>query len=251
MPSRRKKSAVNKRQGRRFVRLNPKIFRMFKRVTLTIFLLLVFYETWIFAQVLWLKWNEPPTTSFMSLRQEEMDENGKTAKLRYEWVDYSRISNHLKRAVIAAEDGKFLQHNGFDWDGIKNALDKNRERGKVAAGGSTISQQLAKNLFLSPSRSYVRKVQEAIITAMIEATWDKRRILEVYLNVVEWGDGTFGAQAAARKHFATNAANLTPYQSARMVVMLPNPRRFEDHLPAYAVRYSETVLRRMPSTRIP
>ena len=106
MPSRRKKSAVNKRQGRRFVRLNPKIFRMFKRVTLTIFLLLVFYETWIFAQVLWLKWNEPSTTSFMSLRQEEMDENGKTAKLRYEWVDYSRISNHLKRAVIAAEDGK-------------------------------------------------------------------------------------------------------------------------------------------------
>ncbi len=182
---------------------------------------------------------------------EEMRRYNASAQLRHQWVGYGQISPHLKRAVVAAEDGKFLQHNGFDWQGIRNAMQKNLQSGKAAAGGSTISQQLAKNLFLSPSKNYLRKVQEAIITVMIEATWDKRRILEVYLNVVEWGDGVFGAEAAARRHYNTSAAGLSAYQSARMAVMLPNPRAFEDRLPSYAVRYAETVQRRMNSARIP
>lgn len=223
----------------------------FSRTIAAVVVLLLLYESWIFSQVLWWKWNNPTSTSFMAIRLEEMRRHNTSAQLRYQWVDYHRISPHLKRAVVAAEDGKFLQHNGFDWQGIRNAMQKNLKSGKAAAGGSTISQQLAKNLFLSPSKNYLRKIQEAIITVMIEATWDKRRILEVYLNVVEWGDGVFGAEAAARRHYRTSAAGLSAYQSARMAVMLPNPRAFEDRLPSYAARYAETVQRRMNSTRIP
>jgi monofunctional biosynthetic peptidoglycan transglycosylase len=222
-----------------------------KRVILSVCLLLFLYESWIFSHVLWWKWNDPRSTSFMSIRLEEMKAQNPSATLRHQWVDYAEISSHLKRAVIAAEDGKFMGHNGFDWDSIKKAMKKNIQRGEPAAGGSTISQQLAKNLFLSPSKNYVRKLQEAVITIMIEATWDKRRILEVYLNVVEWGDGTFGAQAAAQKHYRTRAAYLTPAQAAQMAVMLPNPREFEHRLPSYAVSYSQVVRRRMPATRIP
>jgi monofunctional biosynthetic peptidoglycan transglycosylase len=223
----------------------------FRLVMTPIIVVLLAYETWVFGQVLWWKWNNPTGTSFMAIRLEEMRRYDPTAQLYHEWVDYAQISSHLKRAVIAAEDGKFVDHRGFDWDGIRNAMQKNLQRGRAASGGSTISQQLAKNLFLSPSKNYVRKIQEAVITVMIEATWDKRRILEVYLNVVEWGDGVFGAQAAAYIHYGTSAAYLSAHQSARMAVMLPNPRAFEDHLPSYAVRYSETVQRRMSTARIP
>lgn len=222
-----------------------------RRILFVAFLLLFLYESWIFGHVLWWKWNAPQSTSFMAIRLEELKAQNPAATLRYQWIDYDEISSHLKRAVIAAEDGKFINHNGFDWSSIKKAMKKNIQRGEPAAGGSTISQQLAKNLFLSPSKNYLRKLQEAAITVMIEATWDKRRILEVYLNVVEWGDGTFGAQAAAQKHYRTHAANLTPAQAAQMAVMLPNPRQFEENLPAYAVRYSATVRQRMPTARIP
>lgn len=229
----------------------PRSGSVTKRIILSAFVLLFLYESWIFSQVLWWKWNNPQSTSFMSIRLEEIKAKNPSATLRHHWVDYGEISPHLKRAVIAAEDGKFMQHSGFDWDSIKKALKKNIERGQPAAGGSTISQQLAKNLFLSPSKNYFRKLQEAVITLMIEATWDKRRILEVYLNVVEWGDGTFGAQAAAQKHYQTRAAYLTSAQAAQMAVMLPNPREFEHRLPSYAVSYSQVVLKRMPATRIP
>ena len=141
--------------------------------------------------------------------------------------NYDKISVHLKRAVIAAEDDKFIDHEGFDWDGIQKAIEKNQKKGKAVAGGSTISQQLAKNLFLSPSRSYLRKAEEAVITVMIENLWDKRRILEVYLNVVEWGDGVFGCEAAAQRYYRVSAAQLAPAQAARLAVMLPNPRKYE------------------------
>lgn len=215
------------------------------------FLLFCSYELWIFGHVLWWKWNNPVATSFMSIRLQEMRKTNSAARLSYQWVDYSAISKHLKRAVIAAEDGKFMQHNGFDWDGIKRAMEKNRRRGARAAGGSTISQQLAKNLFLSPSRNYFRKAQEALITLMIEACWDKRRILEVYLNVVEWGNGVFGAQAAARRHYNIPAIYISATQAAHMAVMLPNPREYERRLPSHAARYSGEILRRMPATAIP
>jgi monofunctional glycosyltransferase len=229
----------------------PRILQITKRVLPWALLFIFIYQLWLFMQIVWWKWNNPLNTSFMSIRLDELQEKNPDAKLQYEWVDYEKISIHLKRAVIAAEDGKFLEHNGFDWDGMEKALEKNQRRGRRSAGGSTISQQLAKNLFLSPSKSYFRKGQEAVIALMIETCWDKRRILEVYLNVVEWGEGTFGAQAAAKRHFQVNAADLSSYQAARMVVMLPNPRKFERHLPNYAVRYSNRVLQRMPMTKIP
>lgn len=224
---------------------------MIKRFFGWAFLLLLLYQLWILSHVLWWKWNDPADTSFMSLRLQEMQQKYPDAELRHEWVDYADISSHLKRAVIAAEDGKFLAHNGFDWDGMRKAMEKNLKRDRLSAGGSTISQQLAKNLFLSPSKNYWRKLQEALITIMIEVCWDKRRILEVYLNVVEWGDGVFGAQAAARRHFQASAAQLSATQAARMAVMLPNPRKYERRLPPHAARYANQVLRRMPATNIP
>lgn len=225
--------------------------RLVKRVLLVAFLLLLAYQLWVFANLLWWKWYNPTTTSFMSLRLDEMRETRPKANLRHQWVPYERISNHLKRAVIATEDDKFVDHQGFDIDGMKAALKKNQRRGRLAAGGSTISQQLAKNLFLSPKRSYIRKGQEAIITLMMELLWDKRRILEVYLNVVEWGDGVFGAEAAARHYYQLPAAQLNQAQAVRIAVMLPNPRKFEKRFPDYLVAHSQRIRARMHYSRIP
>ncbi|MHB1375563.1 MAG: monofunctional biosynthetic peptidoglycan transglycosylase, partial [Thauera sp.] len=174
-----------------------------------------------------------------------------TAVLRHQWVPYERISVHLKRAVVAAEDARFLDPAGFDGDGIQRALERNAERGRLAAGGSTISQQLAKNLFLSPSRSWLRKGQEAVITLMIETTWDKRRILEVYLNVAEWGNGVFGAEAAARHYYGRPAASLGPGEAARLAVMLPNPRHYERNYGPRLAAHAARVQRRMIHSQVP
>ena len=190
-------------------------------------LLALFWQAVLLTQVVWWSRFDPGSTSFMRIRLAELREADPRAELRQQWVPYERISIHLKRAVVAAEDDRFLDHDGFDWEGIERALERNAEEGRVTAGGSTISQQLAKNLFLSSSRSWLRKGQEAAITLMIEATWDKRRILEVYLNVAEWGNGVFGAEAAARHYYGRPAASLGPAEAARLAVMLPNPRRYE------------------------
>src|SRR5688500_15042923 len=163
----------------------------------------------------------------MDRRLEALREKRPSARLRHQWVPYNRISEHLKRAVVAAEDARFLDHEGFDWDAIQKAMQKNEQRGKVVAGASTITQQLAKNLFLSGSRSWLRKGQEAAITWMMERTLSKRRILELYLNVAEWGEGIFGAEAAARHHFGVPAAALTPEQAAWLAALLPSPNRYE------------------------
>ena len=173
-------------------------------------LLALFWQAVLLTQVVWWSRFDPGSTSFMRIRLAELREADPRAELRQQWVPYERISIHLKRAVVAAEDDRFLDHDGFDWEGIERALERNAEEGRVTAGGSTISQQLAKNLFLSSSRSWLRKGQEAAITLMIEATWDKRRILEVYLNVAEWGNGVFGAEAAARHYYGRPAASLGP-----------------------------------------
>ena len=137
----------------------------------------------------------------MAYRMAELREKNPKAELRYRFVPYDRIATSLKRAMIAAEDAHFVEHEGFDWDGIQLALEKNQKKGRIVAGGSTITQQLAKNLFLSPARSYVRKAEEAVITLMLEAILDKQRIFELYLNVIEWGSGVFGAEAAAQRLF--------------------------------------------------
>src|SRR5215813_1764628 len=162
------------------------------------------------------------------------------------------ISPALKRAMIAAEDARFVEHEGFDWEGIQSAMDRNYRKGRVVAGGSTITQQLAKNLFLSSQRSYWRKAQEAVITLMLEALLDKRRIFELYLNVIELGDGVFGAEAASRHYFGISAADLDASQAARLAAMAPNPRYYERHPDARGLaRKIPIIMARMPSAELP
>ena len=155
------------------------------------------WQVWLLAWVLLWSWVNPGETRFMEIRLAELRQKNPQAQLKQQWVPYERISPHLKRAIIAAEDAKFVDHEGFDWEGMQKALEKNQKKGRFVAGGSTISQQLAKNLFLSSKRTPWRKLEEALITVMLEAVMDKRRIFEIYLNVIEWGDGVFGAEAAA------------------------------------------------------
>jgi monofunctional biosynthetic peptidoglycan transglycosylase len=215
-------------------------------------LAVVLVQAWFLAHVLWWDRYNPATTSVMAARLEALRAKNPKAELKHRWVDYDRISTHLKRAVISAEDAKFIDHEGFDWEGIQRALEKNQNRGKVVAGGSTISQQLAKNLLLSGERSYLRKGQEAIVTVMLEAVMDKRRILEIYLNVAEWGEGVFGAEAAARHYFGVGAANLSPEQAARLAAMLPRPRFYDRNRGSrYLATYTERILARMPSAQVP
>ncbi|MDR0564541.1 MAG: monofunctional biosynthetic peptidoglycan transglycosylase [Azoarcus sp.] len=203
-----------------------RIFRWLWRSLLAVLVLGLGIQAWFFAHVYYWRDHSPIETRFMRLALDDLRAKNPKAKLAHTWVSYERISVHLKRAIVAAEDSRFLEHDGFDWDGIQLALEKNLARGKTRAGGSTITQQLAKNLFLTPRRSYLRKAQEAAIAVMIETLWSKRRILEVYLNIAQWGEGIFGAQAAAQHYYNVSAANLSAAQSARLAVMLPNPRRY-------------------------
>jgi monofunctional biosynthetic peptidoglycan transglycosylase len=153
---------------------------------------------------------------------------------------------------VAAEDGKFLDHEGFDWEAIQKAYEKNQKKGKYVAGGSTISQQLAKNLFLSSRKTPWRKAEEALITVLLEQMWSKRRILEVYLNIIEWGNGVFGAEAAARHYYGIGAGQLGPEQAARLAAIVPNPRFYDRNrnTPGIA-RKSGVILERMPGAQIP
>ena len=204
------------------------------------------------ARVWWWRDHNPGTTAFMQASLERMRTAKPEATLRHTWVPYEKISNHLKRAVVAAEDARFVDHEGFDWEAIDKALEKNRKKGKVVAGASTISQQLAKNLFLSADRTPWRKGQEALITVMIEHVMDKRRILEIYLNVIEWGDGVFGAEAAARHYFGTGAGNLGPEASARLAAMVPNPRFYDrNRSTRWLMRTTQIILARMPAAELP
>jgi monofunctional biosynthetic peptidoglycan transglycosylase len=204
------------------------------------------------AQILWWRFNPVGETSFMDYRIDELRAKNPKARIKYQWVPYERISNNVKRAMIAAEDAKFVDHEGFDWDGIQRALEKNERRGRVVAGGSTITQQLAKNLFLTPTRSYVRKGQEAVITLMLEALLPKRRIFEIYLNVIELGSGVFGVEAAARHYFSTSAAALSAVQGARLAAMAPNPRFYERNPGAPGLnRKIGIIVARMPSAELP
>jgi monofunctional biosynthetic peptidoglycan transglycosylase len=205
-----------------------------------------------FARVWWWRDHDPQTTAFMRQRLEALREKNPQAKLRQIWVPYDRISPHLKRAIVVAEDSRFVDHEGFDWDAIEKAREKNRRKGRVVAGGSTISQQLAKNLFLSGERTPWRKGQEALITVMIEHTMDKRRILEIYLNVIEWGEGVFGVDAAARHYFNATASALGPEAAARLAAIVPNPRFYDrNRNTAWIHRKTQLILARMPAAELP
>ena len=188
----------------------------------------------------------------MEDRLEIIQDTKPDAELRHKWVDYQKISTHLKRAVIASEDAKFKQHEGFDWEGIEKAYEKNIKKGKIVGGGSTISQQLAKNLFLSSGRTPWRKAEEAVITLMLEKMMTKRRILEIYLNMIEWGNGVFGAEAAAKHYFKTTAKGLSKTQAAKLAAMIPNPRFYDDHLNTrYLNRRTATIQARMRLVEVP
>jgi monofunctional biosynthetic peptidoglycan transglycosylase len=186
------------------------------------------------------------------MQLDALRETNPRAQLEKVWVPYSRISPNLKRAVIASEDANFAEHDGVDWDALEKAYAKNNKRHKVVGGGSTITQQLAKNLFLSGSRNYLRKGQELAIAYMLETVMSKERILEMYLNVVEFGSGVFGAEAAARHYFHSTAANLNPAQAARLAVMLPNPRYYDRHRETnYLARRTSIIQRRMNFAELP
>jgi monofunctional biosynthetic peptidoglycan transglycosylase len=214
--------------------------------------LVLLLQLWYFAQICWWVNHNPQSTSFMREQLSRLREKNPKAQLQHQWVPYHRISTHLKRAIIASEDANFAEHEGVDWEALQKAYEKNAKKGRVVRGGSTITQQLAKNLFLSGERSYVRKAQEMVITFMIEAVMDKRRIFEIYLNSVEWGAGVFGCEAASRKYFGAPAASLGPAEAARLAVMLPNPRFFGRHLDSnYLSRRSALILVRMNSAELP
>jgi monofunctional biosynthetic peptidoglycan transglycosylase len=202
------------------------LLRWSGRLLALVVLALLALQLWFLAWVAFWKWENPHTTAFMKRELARLQQKDPQARLRHQWVPYERISADLKRAVIAAEDARFVEHDGVDWQALRKAYEENLRRGRPARGGSTISQQLAKNLFLSSEKSYARKAQELAITAMIENVWDKRRILEVYLNVVEWGEGVFGAEAAARHYYGVSAAQLGPEQAARLAAYLPSPKRY-------------------------
>ncbi|QOL51380.1 monofunctional biosynthetic peptidoglycan transglycosylase [Massilia litorea] len=215
---------------------------------LAVFLLQLYF----FVQVCWFARFNPGSTSFMREQLSALRETNPNAQLKYQWVPYERISDNLKRAVVASEDANFADHPGVDFDALERAYNRNNRKHKVVGGGSTITQQLAKNLFLSGSRNYLRKGQEMIIAFMLETVMSKRRILEIYLNVVEFGRGVFGAEAAARYYFKTPAANLAPFQAARLAVMLPNPRYYDVHRSTnYLVKRTGLIQRRMASAEVP
>ena len=222
------------------------------RIVAALLLVLLLYQLWIFAHIFWwIKFN-PATSSFMDNRLEVMQNKNPDAELQHQWVPYSKISNHLKRALIAAEDAKFVDHEGFDWEGIQKAYEKNLRKGKIVAGGSTISQQLAKNLFLSTKRTPWRKGEEALITIMLEKMMDKERIFEIYLNVIEWGNGVFGAEAAARHYYQVGAGRLSKEQAASLAAMVPNPRYYDKHREARGLlRKTGIILSRMDNAEIP
>ena len=204
------------------------------------------------AMIAWWASHPPAATAFMTERMQALRERDPGARLQYRFVPYERIAPSLKRAMIAAEDAKFVDHEGFDWDGIEVAIEKNQRRGRIVAGGSTITQQLAKNLFLTGSRSWLRKGEEAVITLMLEAMLDKRRIFELYLNVIEWGNGVFGAEAAAQRYFGVSAARLTAEQAAHLAAMAPNPRFYEHHQGAPGLaKKVRIILARMPAADLP
>jgi monofunctional biosynthetic peptidoglycan transglycosylase len=174
-----------------------------------------------------LRTTNPTVTALIETRQAQATEQGHTIGRHWTWVPLSRISPSLRHAVVAAEDSSFFTHEGFDWEGIKNAARYNLEAGEFKRGGSTITQQLAKNLYLSSERSLFRKAREALITRSLEQHLTKERILELYLNVAEWGQGVYGAEAAARHHFKKSARDLTADEAAWLAAILPSPRQYD------------------------
>ena len=211
----------------------------------------VMTQVYYFVQIGWWSYFNPSSTAYMRAASWRIAHEGGPA-IERTWMPYDQISRNLKRAIIASEDATFVNNRGFDTDAILQAWERNRQRGRIVRGGSTITQQLARNLFLSTEKSYIRKGQELIIASMLEFWMDKERILEIYLNSVEWGNGIYGAEAASRHYFKIAAAQLSAPQAARLAVMLPAPRYFDAHPGSpYLRQRSGVILRRMGSAELP
>jgi len=247
------------------------ILRWTLRVVVGIIIGLILYEGILFVRVLWLRSHNPSSTSLIDTRDNEAHEKGQEARREQTWVPLDRISTNLQRAVLAGEDTNFVTHHGFDYQAIQKAFEQaQREAEKEAKkegedddwlpslpefrrGGSTISQQLAKNLYLSSQKNFIRKGQEAIVTVMLERILTKRRILEIYLNVIEWGDGVYGAEAAAQHYFHKPASALTASEAGFLSAMIPNPRTvFNPQLnPRRVARRQRIIMRGMPFIKLP
>lgn len=217
---------------------------------------LLLYQFGLFVMVLWLNFSNPSSSAFMDATRSRLKAQGADTTIIYNWVPYSEISTHLKRAVLASEDSNFMAHRGIEWEAIRQAWEYNRRQAREGTakrrGGSTITQQLAKNLFLSESRSYMRKAQEMVLAWMIELVMPKERIFELYLNVAQWGTAVFGAQAAAQHYYQTTAAKLGPAQAARLATMLPNPAFYDKNRNTrWLQSRSATIQQRMQLVTIP
>lgn len=207
---------------------------------------LALYWLSTFPDVAALAKTNPRTTALIEARKTVARDQGRPPAVRWVWVPLSRISPHLQRAVIVSEDAAFFSHEGFDWEGIRVAAEKNLARGSLSRGGSTITQQVAKNLYLSVDKSILRKFQEAMITRSLEHHLSKKRILEIYLNVAEWGRGVYGAEAAALHHFQKSAADLSTEEAALLAAMLPSPLRYDPlRMTPYLTKRQREILARM------
>ncbi|MFI5344846.1 MAG: monofunctional biosynthetic peptidoglycan transglycosylase [Elusimicrobiota bacterium] len=207
------------------------------------------------AWVLWLpdvrplKKNPPKTTAYIELRKREAAAKGRKLDLRWTVVGYDAISESLRDAVVTAEDDTFYRHDGVDWEALRAAWEKDKKEGRLSVGGSTITMQLARNLYLSPSKNPLRKLKEILIARRLDKELGKRRVLELYLNVVEWGKGVFGCEAAARAYFGKSCADLSPDEAVAMAVVLPNPRRWDPSKPGrYVERNSARIVGRMAAS---
>lgn len=224
---------------------------MFSKIKKWVFWSVVGFLTISVCWVMSLRFINPPITYLMIQRMAEQRKDGKPRKVEKQWIKYENISDHLKRAAIAGEDAHFMSHWGFDTEAIREAYSKNKSGGALR-GGSTISQQTAKNVFLWPSRSWFRKGLETYFTVLIEMFWSKKRILEVYLNVIETGDGIYGVEAASIHHFGVSANKVSRRQSALIIAVLPNPRRWSASQPtAFINRKANTINRYLPHYEIP
>ena len=207
--------------------------KWFIPIVLFLFLPLLLYFI-LMPDISRLKKENPQKTAYMKYREKESAKKGKRYRVQQIWVPLARVSPFLVKAVLIAEDDKFWQHEGFDYEAMQKALEKDIKSGKFRSGGSTVSQQLARNLYLSPEKNLPRKMAEAMITWRMEKTLSKRRILEIYLNVIEWGEGIFGAEAASKRYFGKPSSDLTPEEASRLASVLPNPRKYN---PAGDQRY--------------
>lgn len=225
-------------------RSNTKNKRSFIKIIVT--LLTQIFLWFLLVSVLWVlayRFLNPPITLLMVLRNIERKANGKPVKLEKEWVDFEHIADNMKRAAVSAEDQLFLQHIGFDVKAIEKAFATNK-KGRKLKGGSTISQQTAKNVFLWPGRSWVRKGFEAYFTLLIEMMWSKERILEVYLNVIEMGDGIYGVEAAARRFYGKSSSKLSRSQAALIAACFPNPRKWSPENPTRYIKHRQYLIMR-------